>query len=246
MDRGERRRQLVVAVHDVMGGTLACVRKVLSDLDRMGVTRRTLLVVPGADRPLREVPELRDLLADEVRRGGELLVHGWTHQATGPARGSALTRTRALLFARGVAEFASLDPADATLAAGRARQEMATAGFDVDGFCAPGWLEAPWVGEALRAAGYRFHVRMASVTDLRGGRSLRLGWQGYMGAGPVQERLVAAGAGLLAALPGSPPTAQVFLHPQGDLAGRPYRAAIRQLERELHQGGRVVQFRDLL
>lgn len=246
MELGTQRRRLVVAVHDVMDGTLPGVRKVLSDLDRIGVNRRTLLVVPGGARPLREAPEVQGLLATEARHGGELLAHGWTHRAPGRARGSIPTRVRAFLFAHGVAEFAGLDPSDATLAAGMARDELAMAGFDVEGFCAPAWLEAPWVTDALRAAGYRFKVGMASLTDLRSGRRLPLGWQGYIGAGALQEALVATAARALAAMPGRPPTAQVFLHPQGDLQGRSYRAAIRHVERLLDQDTQLVQFRDLV
>lgn len=246
MDPGTEPGRLVVAVHDVMHGTLPGVRNVLSDLDRIGVTRRTLLVVPGGTRPLREVPALRDLLAGEVQRGAELLAHGWTHRAVGPVKGSAVTRARAALFAPGVAEFASLDSADATLEAGKARNELALAGFDVDGFCAPGWLEAPWLASALRAAGYRFKVGMGSVTDLRDGRRYPLGWRGYMGAGAVQEVLVATAARTLAAMPGRPRTSQVFLHPQGDLRGRPYRNTIQEVERLLEGGHRLIQFRELL
>ncbi len=246
MDPGEQRRRVVVAVHDVMCGTLPGVRKVLSDLDHIGVTCRTLLVVPSGPRPLHEAPEMLDLLAGEARRGAELVAHGWTHRARGRARGSFTTRGRSFLFAHGVAEFAALDRADATLAAGLARHEMMLAGFAVDGFCAPAWLQAPWVNEALRAAGYRFNVGLASLTDLRGGRQLRLGWQGYLGAGALQEVLVATTARALAAMPGRPRTSQVFLHPQGDLQGPSYRAAIRQVERLVDQGSRPAQFRDLL
>lgn len=246
MNPGTQPRQLVVAVHDVMETTLPGIRDVLSDLDRIGVTRRTLLVVPGAGRPLHEVPELRDVVAGELRRGGEVLAHGWTHRMAGRPRGPAATRARAFLFAHGAAEFAGLDQADATLAAGMARRELAAAGFHVDGFCAPAWLEAPWVGDALRAAGYRFKVGMASLTDLESGRRLALGWHGYLGAGAFQEVLVAGTARALEAMPGRPRTSQVFLHPQGDLRGRRYRAAIREVERLLAEGSRVVGFQDLL
>ncbi len=246
MDPRSPGRQLVVAVHDVMDGVLPGVRSVLSDLDRIGVTRRTLLVVPGGSRPLREEPMLRDLVAEEVRRGAEVLAHGWTHRASGRARGSAATRARAFLFARGVAEFAALEPADAALAAAMSREELRLAGFEAEGFCAPGWLEAPWLSQALRTAGFRFKVGMASLMDLEQGRRFRLGWRGYLGAGPVQEVLVAAGARGLAAMPRQPRTCQVFLHPRGNLGGRPYRAAIREIERLLDQGYRPAQFRDLL
>lgn len=246
MSSGTGAQQLVVAVHDVMDSTLYGAQEVLSDLDRIGATHRTLLVVPGGTRRLREMPVLRELLAGEVRRGGELLAHGWTHRLTGPPKGSAVTRARASLFARGVAEFAGLDPADATLAAGAARHELALAGFDVIGFCAPGWLEAPWVAGALREAGYRFKVGMASVTDLENGKRYSVGWRGYVGAGPVQEVLVSGAARALAALPGRPHTSQVFLHPQGDHRGRHYRAAMQAIERLLDRGCRLVQFRDLL
>lgn len=218
----------------------------LSDLDRIGVTSRTLLVVPGRGCPMREEPALGDLVAEEVRRGAEVLAHGWTHRAAGRAKGSAATRARAFLFARGVAEFASLDPADATLAAAMAREELRFAGFEVEGFCAPGWLEPSWLSQALRTAGYRFKVGMASLTDLQGDRRRRLGWGGYLGAGPVHEVLVAAGARGLAAMPRQPHACQVFLHPQGDLRGPRYRAAIREVERLLDQGYRPVRFRDLL
>lgn len=246
MGSGTEPQQLVVAVHDVMESTLCGTQEVLSDLDRIGVTSRTLLVVPGGARRLREVPVLRDLLAGEVRRGGELLAHGWTHRLTGPLKGSAVTRARASLFARGVAEFAGLDSVEAAAAAGAARHELALAGFDVSGFCAPGWLEAPWVAGALRAAGYRFKVGMASVTDLQSGKRYSVGWCGYLGAGPVQEMLVAGLARALAAVPGRPDTWQVFLHPQGDRRGHHYRAAIGAIERLLDRGCRLVQFRDLL
>lgn len=246
MDPGTQRRRLVVAVHDVMDSTLPGVRRVLSDLDRVGLTRRTLLVVPGGPRSLREAPKVQGLLATEVRNGGEILAHGWTHRAAGHARGSAPTRLRAFLFAHGVAEFAGLDPPDAALAAGMARDELVSAGFDVEGFCAPAWLEAPWVTDALRAAGYRFKVGMASLTDLQSGRRVRLDWRGYMGSGAVQEALVATAAGALTAMPGRPRTSQVFLHPQGDLQSRWYRAAIRYVERLLDQDAQLVRFRDLL
>ena len=237
---------VVVAVHDVMETTVPQVRQVLSDLERIGVPRWTLLVVPCASGPLRESTRLRGLLEEQVGRGSELVAHGLTHRAPAPVRGSLSTRARASLFAPGVAEFASLDPPDATLAAGTARRELAVAGFDAEGFCAPGWLEAPWLPDALRAAGYRFSVGMASITDLHEGRRRRLAWSGYMGASATHEVLVAATSRALAAMPAARRARQVFLHPQGDLRGSPYRLALRQVERLVQGGSRVVHFGDLL
>ncbi|MGH7922514.1 MAG: DUF2334 domain-containing protein [Candidatus Dormibacteraceae bacterium] len=242
----KRTPDLVVAVHDVMDTTVPQIRQVLWDLDRIGVHRRTLLVVPRRAGTLRESGSLRALLEEQAGGGCELVAHGWTHRAPSRVRGPFSTRARAHLFARGIAEFASLGSDDAMLAAGMARRELALAGFSVEGFCAPGWLEAPWLPDALRAAGYRFSVGMASVTDLQHQRRRRLGWSGYVGAGPAQEFLVAGTSRTLAAMPGRPSATQVFLHPQGDLSGSFYRAAVRRVERLVHEGSRVVRFCDLL
>lgn len=215
--------QLVVAIHDIAPSTLAEVRYLLAALDSIGVRRRVLKVIPcwhGVD-DLRADPALTRMLAEEAAAGSEIVLHGYTHRASGPAHGSWVLRTRARLFAGTAAEFATLDSAEMARRLIAGRQLLRDAGLETAGFCAPCWLAPTCLPDVLRQCGFRFYVTMASLVDLASGRRLWMPWAGYMGAGATQERLVGVGGwACLATARHWPsaryrPTVKVFLHPQG-------------------------------
>ncbi len=60
-----------------MPETLADVRRILERLERHGITRVTLLVVPGRNWSPGDIDELRGLLGPRIETAG----HGWTHTA---------------------------------------------------------------------------------------------------------------------------------------------------------------------
>lgn len=210
-------RRVVVSIHDVAPGTLEEVRYLLERLDGIGVRRRVLKVIPhdpeGGD--LRRHDDLLATLGQEVRRGNETVVHGFTHRVEGRLRGPWLRTARARLFATEVAEFLSIDQDEAARRLRAGRAALLEAGLTADGFCAPAWLAPAWLDQACAQAGFRYVVRMASLAPVAGRRRKLTPWIGYLGASRVQERLVGAGNRACRLGSGLFPVIKVFLHPQG-------------------------------
>ncbi|HEX6129731.1 MAG TPA: DUF2334 domain-containing protein [Candidatus Limnocylindria bacterium] len=207
---------LTVAIHDVAPSTLGEVEWLLERLDALGVSPRVLKVVPAEPGAADDAPLLR-LLERETAAGTEVVLHGWSHRAAGPPRGTPLDRARARAFAGDAAEFLSLADAEVVERVAAGREWLERHGFPVAGFCPPGWLATAALPRALRSAGFRYLVTLRGLRDLRRGRWLTLPPRGYMGAGAGQERMVRLGGTVLSAPLGAllrAPAHRFFLHPQ--------------------------------
>lgn len=227
--------RVVVSVHDVAPRQLASVRWLLGRLDDLGVVARVLKVIPveaggvavGAD------PGLVALLRGEVSRGAEVVLHGYAHVAAGPLHGSRLDRARAALFAAGSAEFLGLTRDEA---AERVRAGLAALddlGIRPLGFCPPAWLVDRHVPGVLRECGLRYFLTFGALHDLARRSRRTIPAVGYMGAGPVQERLVAVERLFVQALVPALPVVRLFLHPQGAERSTACAAVLHALERML-------------
>ncbi|NUR24267.1 MAG: DUF2334 domain-containing protein, partial [Catenulispora sp.] len=161
------RPNLLVSIHDVAPASAVATGRWLADLDARGVPA-TLLVIPGPWRgsqlSLSQSPDLVADLHGAASRGHELALHGWAHRAG--RQGTPWRRAAAQLIARGAAEFAALDAAEATrrLTAGLAR--LAALGIEPVGFHPPGWLASPGAYQALRRVGLRYTTSHLFVHDL--------------------------------------------------------------------------------
>jgi len=209
-------RWVVVSIHDVAPALTDEVRWLLDVLDAMEARPRVLKVIPRSadDARLRDAPRLVRLLRDERLAGSEIVLHGYTHRASGALRGAWPTRLRGRLFAGAAAEFLTLDRREMRRRLEAGREDLRDLGAEPRGFCAPGWLAPAAIRPILRHLDFRYYVGMNTLHDLRTGRSRWMPWVGYMGADPWQERLVRlAGAAQLTAAPFSP-VVKVFLHPQ--------------------------------
>jgi uncharacterized protein len=205
-------RFLVVAIHDVAPEWIDDVRFLVGELDNANVGPRVLKVVP---QRLPECPELIALLQAEQQKGSEIVMHGYSHRTGGSLRGPWRRRLRAEMFAADGAEFLSLSREEMATRVAGGRKILEEVGLHVSGFCAPAWLESMDLLPILRRAGFRYDIRLTHLVDLESARRIRMDWLGYMGAGPIQERLVAVanavnrlGAPMFAVL-------KCFLHPQG-------------------------------
>jgi predicted deacetylase len=205
-------RFLVVAIHDVAPEWFDDIGFLIGELDKANIRPRVLKVIPER---LPESPELVALLNAEQQNGSEVVMHGYTHRTNGPLRGPWPRRIRGAMFAPGAAEFLSLSPEEMAARVASGRQFMNEVGLRVIGFCAPGWLETAALPPILRRTGFRYDIRMTRLVDLQSGRRIWTDWLGYVGAGPLQDRLVAVanaanrlGAPMFAVL-------KCFLHPQG-------------------------------
>jgi len=240
---------LIVAVHDVAPSTLDDVRWLLSRLDAAGVQRRVLKVVPAEpDASPTQLDELGDLVAREAALGSEVVLHGWSHRAEGPPRGSAVARLRARHFAGTSAEFLTLPAVEMERRLREGLARLTGWGAAVSGFCPPAWLATPELAPAARRAGLRYLLTLRGLRDLADGRWLTLPPIGYMGVGGLEESLVAVGGWLVSQplrLVVAPGVHRVFLHPQG---ARSSRSCTRVLDHvaSLAGTGSIGTYRELL
>jgi hypothetical protein len=194
-----------------------------------------LTVVPldEGTAAIGEDPGLVALLREQLARGAEVVLHGYTHRAVGRIHGTTIQRLRAALFAGSTAEFLSLsrDEAATRVRAGVAALEAL--GVRPLGFCPPAWLADDRLPSVLRECGLRYFLTIGALHDLERRRRRTIPALGYMGADVTQERLVAAERRLLMALHSRLPVVRVFLHPQGARRSRACSAALRTLERLL-------------
>ncbi len=208
-------RRLLVTVHDVCPSRLGPVRAALADLDRLAVDRRVLMVIPEEleTQQMRPDHQFARLLRAEVERGGELVLHGFSHRAGPGGQHLGPTRLRQALFARGAAEFTGLTQAQAEARLLRGLRVLDALGLPILGFCPPGWLSAPTLRPALLNTGMGFRVGMSYVEEVRRGRRLLTPWYGQIGEGPLHEALVEVGGRLMLATVGGWAAVKVFLHP---------------------------------
>jgi predicted deacetylase len=225
-------RELLVSIHDVAHSTSRETRWLLHALDGFSARPRSLLVVPSEpDSPLADDAELCGLLREEAAAGAEIVLHGYSHRRDGPFRGPWPNRLRARLFAPGQAEFLSLDHAAMQERLRQGMAEIGALGLHADGFCAPGWLSAAGLEDALSRLGFGYLIGFVTITDLRRGRRLLAPSGGYMGA-PRDEGMVRLETALARATAGRHPL-QVFLHPQGASSSRACARVLRLIEREM-------------
>ncbi len=233
--RGTRR--VVVSVHDVAPSVIADVRWLLARLSDLGALPRVLKVIPaepGSDS-LAMHPDLVELLQAEAGEGTEMVLHGWAHRASGPLRGPLTGRMRARLAAGDAAEFLALPPAAASARVAAGRAALRAIGLETTGFCAPAWLSTPELPGILAAHGFRYLVRFSGLLDLQTGSFRPVPATGYMGAGPVQERLVDVERALVMGTRRAFPVVRVFLHPAGARRSRSCRRTLEALETLLRE-----------
>jgi predicted deacetylase len=182
---------LVVSLHDVRPATRDICDTMLRDLETLGVTGCSLLVVPdhhGSGHFLQD-PAFCDWLVQRAQAGHEIVIHGYYHQRPRKEDDSLADRVTTQIYTADEGEFYDLDHATALHLVGRARDEFSQLGISPDGFVAPAWLLSDAGESALRESGCEYTTRLREVIDLRTGHrtksqslvwSVRSGWRRAM------------------------------------------------------------------
>ena len=164
-------RAIVVSIHDVAPPTQPRVEEILSELEAVGVSQSSLLVVPDYHRTGRSLGQsgfvhwLRELAA----QGHEIVLHGFYHQR--PRRmseslaGTLITR----IYTADEGEFFDLEYGEALRLLQIARDEFEGQGLRPSGFIAPAWLLGEEAERAVRAAGFRYTTTLRLVRDFDSG-----------------------------------------------------------------------------
>ena len=154
--------QVHVSLHDVSPAFAPQVETALELCHRWG-TKPALLVVPNYHGrfPLGDHPDFVRLLADLMRAGHELHLHGFLHQAgtealEGDGRPGRLGRLVAQrVVSAGEAEFSDLGRTAAAERLDEGARRLRSLGLEPRGFVPPAWSMPAWMIDLLRERGYR-------------------------------------------------------------------------------------------
>jgi hypothetical protein len=164
--------QVHVSLHDVSPAFAPQVEAALELCHRWG-TKPALLVVPNYHGrfPLGDHPDFVRRLADLVRAGHELHLHGLLHQAgTGAPEGDGRPGRLGRLLAQrvvsaGEAEFSDLGRSQAALRLDEGERLLRSLGLEPRGFVPPAWSMPAWMLGLLRERGFRHTEDHLSVYD---------------------------------------------------------------------------------
>jgi predicted deacetylase len=206
-------RQLVVSVHDVAPSTRAQVERMLDQLAALGVTRRSLLVIPnfrGASPIDRDEPFCAWLRA-RSGTGDEIVLHGYEHIAVGAPR-TARERFKNRWLTQSEGEFLTLDYGAALARIARGAAMLKRANLEAHGFVAPAWLITPGGLRAALESGFEYSNSYASLIDLARQRSYTVPSLVF-GPGHLNEDLGVALQRYVSRVMARCPRVRVVLHP---------------------------------
>jgi predicted deacetylase len=169
------KRLLTIEIHDVSPAHRAEIDNIYRALVRAGTAPTTLLVVPryldarGRSWDLRDHPGLVDWLQRQQDNGVEIIQHGLTHRAPGPPPPGIGNAFMHNFFARGLAEFAHLDRAEAQRRLQAGSRILSDCGLDSRGFIAPAWQQSQEALQSVRGEGYAYTAFINKVLPLQNG-----------------------------------------------------------------------------
>ncbi len=166
-------RALVVSLHDVSPRTHAACARILDELSALSVARTSLLVIPDHHHRGHFLADAAFCawLREKENAGHEIVTHGYYHQRARRSGDTALQKITTRIYTADEGEFYDLDRDTARALVAKANAELAQAGLHPSGFIAPAWLLGDEAEAALRDLGVEFTTRLASVRDLRSGRT---------------------------------------------------------------------------
>lgn len=235
---------LVVSLHDVCPRTQAACDAIVAELDRLGIRRRSLLVIPA--EPGAELDEPCARWLRELADGGdEIVQHGLYHrrQEGEPALPAAAGLLDAVL-ARGAGEFLGLGRMQAAERLAEGRRRLGDLGLAAQGFVAPAWLYSRAAAEAVREAGFRYLTTHLRLRDLRTGRDT---WSFGISnrPGPMAGDLLGRGVNeLFTAAHWPAPLVRIAIHPADIAHGRPFEHTLSLLSRLLAVGRMPMTYLD--
>ena len=168
-----RDRSLVVSLHDVSPLTHSACAAILDQLQTLGVSHTSLLVVPNHHHraPILEDVQFCPILSKLAAAGHEIVIHGYHHLRDRRTGETVRDKITTRFYTADEAEFYDLDRATALRLVTKAREEFRQLGISPAGFIAPAWLLGRDAEEALREASCEYTTRLGTVLDLRTGRS---------------------------------------------------------------------------
>jgi predicted deacetylase len=163
--------RIVISLHDVSPLTEGRCRRIVQELEQMGVQKLSLLVIPDHHAKGRTVdaPALCEWLRQCAQNGHEIVTHGYFHRREKKPGENLMQRMTTRVYTAGEGEFFDAGRAEAAALVRRGNDELRSVGLAPRGFIAPAWLLGAEAENGLRDAGCEYTTRLREVLDLRSG-----------------------------------------------------------------------------
>ena len=162
---------LVVSIHDVSPLTLRQTERILNDLEKIGCTTTSLLVIPDHHRRGRISvdPAFAGWLRERVAEGHEVVLHGYYHLRERESGDGLFKKMVTQSYTAGEGEFFDLSENDARERLNLGLAEFTACGLTATGFIAPAWLLGSDAERSVRVLGFQYTTRIATVSDFKSG-----------------------------------------------------------------------------
>lgn len=252
-------RKLVVSVHDVTPKYKGELTEIVAELDRVGIDKRSVLVVPNweNEHDLRRDVAFVSWLHDLKASGDEIVLHGYSHKSTKRKRHykNPFQRFMGEVFAQGTGEFQNLTYEEARQKLQDGKRVFSDVELDdVVGFVAPAWLTNKDVERTLKDEDFQYHIFTTFINYV--GQLSKIPIRNLKTGETVKSREVAfdgsralidygtRGLAWLVTRNKRAPTTRIAIHPQDIYKARPFDCALKLIE-EVKEGRALVTYRDI-
>jgi len=162
-------RALVVSIHDVSPVTWKTTAAMLDDLQSLGVTTFSLLVIPDPHHRghFLENHAFCVWLKERADSGDEIIIHGTYHQRDRKPGETVIQKLITRFYTENEGEYYDLDEETAFNAVVKAQSDFRKIDLNPTGFIAPAWLLSIPAEQALRRAGCGYTTRLGNVLNFK-------------------------------------------------------------------------------
>jgi predicted deacetylase len=254
-----RDRKLIVSVHDVTPKYKGELTEIVSELDRVGVNKRSVLVVPNweGEYDLRQDDNFVSWLHGLKASGDEIVLHGYNHQST-KRKGHYKNPFQWFMgevFAQGTGEFQNLTYEETRQKLQDGKRVFSDVELDgVVGFVAPAWLTNNDIEKALKDEDFQYHIFTTFMNYV--GQLSKIPIRNIQTGETVKSREVAfdgsrslidygtKGLAWLVTRNKRASTTRIAIHPQDIHNARPFDYALKLIE-EAKEGRDIATYREL-
>jgi len=154
----KNKKYLVVLIHDATPAFKSELNEIVSELDRIGIKKRSVLVIPNyyeKNNILGDVGFIEWLNGFKDNKD-ELVLHGYEHLSTNHNYSSRFQKILGTKVNHGEAEFQNISYKEAREKIQKGKQLLEKVGISSKGFVAPAWLLNPESEKAIKDSGFDY------------------------------------------------------------------------------------------
>lgn len=253
-------KKLIVSVHDVTPKFSGELTEMVAELDRIGINKRSVLVVPNwkGEYDLRQDDNFVSWLHGLKASGDEMVLHGYNHKSE-KRKGyykNLFQWFMGEVFAQGTGEFQNVTYEEARQKLRNGKKVFSDVELDdVVGFVAPAWLTNKNVEKALKDEGLQYHIfttfmnyvgelSKIPIKNLQTGETIKSREVAFDGSRALIDYGTRGLAWLLTRNKEAPIT-RIAIHPQDIHNARPFDYALR-LIKEAKETRELATYREIV